>query len=266
MAKQPARRPAKSQRSSRKTGRAVPALTRKRSVRWDLIAAGVVVLALIGALGYRYVPQAIDQARIQQFVPSDDKPDPADQIEGVIKAEYAAGKHVRATERVAYDKSPAFGGPHDQYWATCTGIIYPQAIRTENAVHSLEHGAVWIAYDPGRLGQSDVSALKKKVEGKSYMLMSPYPGMESAVSLMSWGHRLGVDQVSDSRIDKFVTALRQNPNTHPEFGASCATAGGGFDPDAPPAFDPTPPGPDAVPLGEAPTTTPPARPEVNGGN
>jgi hypothetical protein len=93
--------------------------------------------------------------------------------------------------------------------------------------------------------------LRAEVDGKPYMFMSPYPNLDSTVTLQSWGHQLELDSVEDPRIRRFVTALRQNPNTHPEPGASCATSGTGFDPDAPPPFDPSPPGPDAVPLAPA---------------
>ncbi len=45
---------------------------------------------------------------------------------------------------VDYPESPPYGGDHDLAWADCTGTIYPEPIRSENAVHSLEHGAVWV--------------------------------------------------------------------------------------------------------------------------
>jgi hypothetical protein len=87
--------------------------------------------------------------------------------------------------------------------------------------------------------------LAARVNGKSYMLMSPYPGQSSPISLQSWGHRLEVDNADDERIDQFITALNQNPNTYPEVGASCSNPL--FSPETSP-FDPTAPGPDAVPM------------------
>ncbi len=112
-------------------------------------------------------------------------------------------------------------------------------------MHSLEHGAVWIAYDPDRITGTDRDALAALVEGKPYMVMSPYPGLASPISLQSWGHQLAVDTAGDSRIDQFVAALRQNQYTHPEPGASCAEVGAPyFEVDAPPAFVATPPAKD----------------------
>ncbi|CAM4338921.1 DUF3105 domain-containing protein [Nocardia ninae] len=273
MAGKPSRRPGTPKRPAAGTKRSkdpVRALTGGRRMRWDMVGAAVVIVALIGVLAYNYVPKYLDQADAQRYSPSAAQPDPSDRIDGVEKKEYPAGKHVAGSQRVAYNQSPPFGGPHDQYWATCTGMAYPQPIRSENAVHSLEHGAVWITYNADLVGERDVAALQAKVKGKPYMLMSPYPGLSAPVTLQSWGRQLEVDSADDKRIDQFITALRQNQNTHPEFGASCSTPGGGFDPNKPPPFDPTPPGPDAVPVEGAAAPAAPApgtaSPEVDGGN
>ena len=78
------------------------------------------------------------------------------------------------------------------------------------------------------------------------MVMSPYPGLDSPVSLQSWGHQLKVGDVNDPRIDEFISSLKQNQYTHPEVGASCDAIGpGGFDQDNPPPF--APPRPPARP-------------------
>ena len=218
----------------------------RRRLPWLLLAVVVVVVAAVAVVAYVLTSGADDEAR--DFSPSADNPDPSLGIEGVVTVDYPPAAHVQAPQRVAYDQSPPFGGAHDQYWATCTGIVYPEAIRSENAVHSLEHGAVWVTYDPDRLDDDDIAALAANVDGEPYTLMSPYPGLDSAVSLQSWGHQLKLDDVADPRISDFLTALRQNPNTYPEPGATCSTVRGGFDPADPPPFDPSAPGADAVPV------------------
>lgn len=240
-----------SKRGARTPKKAAVGTIGRRQPPWLLIGAAVAILMFTAGLAFYYVPKYREFSEAQRYVPDSSQPDPSDFIDGVSKQQYPAGKHVRATQRVAYDQAPPFGGPHDQSWATCTGEVYSSPIRSENAVHSLEHGAVWITYNADRLDNQAIGALRAKVEGKPYMFMSPYPNLDSPVALQSWGHQLKLDSVDDPRIARFITALRQNPNTHPEPGASCATAGPGFDPDAPPPFDPTPPGPDAVPLAPA---------------
>lgn len=221
----------------------------KREIPWFMIGAGAVLIALIALLTINLLPKYEEQAALERWTPSADNTDPSTEIPDVQIVDYPAALHVSADQRVAYDQTPPFGGPHDATWATCTGIVYPEAIRTENAVHSLEHGAVWITYNPDDLSADQVSSLAARVEGQQYTLMSPYPGLDSPISLQSWGHQLKVDNADDERIGQFITALRLNSNTYPEVGASCSSLpGGGFDPDNPPLFDPTAPGPDAVPM------------------
>jgi hypothetical protein len=140
-------------------------------------------------------------------------------ITGIVYKPEPDHNHVEGT--IIYDSSPPIGGNHSQYWADCSGTVYPDAIANENAVHSLEHGAVWITYQPG-LPSDQIATLTKQVAGVDRMLMSPYPGLKSAVSLQSWDYQLFVDSASDPRIAAFIGALRFNPNTTPESAATCS--------------------------------------------
>lgn len=110
-------------------------------------------------------------------------------------------------------------------------------------VHGLEHGAVWIAYNPAQITGDALELLRVRVEGKPYTTMSPYPNLDKPISVQSWGHQLKLDSASDERIDQFIAALRTNPyGAYPERDATC---------DAqiePGDFDATPPGPDAKPM------------------
>lgn len=179
-------------------------------------------------------PAAVD---LSAFVPSAENRDPSVQIDGIQVREYSAIRHVGPQQRVAYTVAPPMGGSHDQAWAACNGVVYPEPVRSENLVHSLEHGAVWITYDPELLDADGIALLAARVQGQPYLVMSPFPGLGRPVSVQSWGHQLGVDGAEDGRIDQFVVALRQNQYTFPEPGASCAEVGGGyFDQDAPPPF------------------------------
>lgn len=216
----------------------------------------IAILVLAGGVfGYYYV-QSADQHEQKSreeaaaaFTPSEGDPDPSARIDGVATEQYPGSVHVLPTERVAYDKNPPFGGPHDGFWAACNGTVYPNAVRNENMVHGLEHGAVWITYDPQRISGDALNKLKTGVEGKPFTMMSPYPGLDKPISLQSWGHQLKVDNADDERVDQFIAALRRNQNTYPEIGASCDAMGPGkFDPDNPPPFNPEPPGDDAKPM------------------
>lgn len=116
-------------------------------------------------------------------------------------------------------------------------------------MHSLEHGAAWITYQPDAVDEAARQSLRERVENEPYMLMSPVPTLDAPISLQSWGHQLEVERADDPRIDQFIHALRANRFTHPEVGATCQISGrGGFDPENPPPFQSGSPGPNAVPM------------------
>lgn len=123
------------------------------------------------------------------------------------------------TGKIAYTVTPPVAGEHNPTWQNCMGNVYPEQIASEHAVHSMEHGAVWVTYRPD-LPKDQVDALKSKVEGQEYMLMSPFPGLDSPISLQAWGYQLKVDNASDARIDEFIGSLRVNASVEP--GATCS--------------------------------------------
>jgi len=179
---------------------------------WGLIAAAVVVVVFAAAV--------IGYAVVQVNKANADKITSADQIADLKTYDYASGQsHV--TTPVTYTESPPVGGPHDPEWADCTGTVYDVDIRHENAVHSLEHGATWITYDPDTISDDDLATLKKLVDGRSGLLMSPYAGLTSTISLQSWNHQLFVDSASDKRVQQFVDFMTFNADFYPEVGASC---------------------------------------------
>ena len=219
---------------------------------YGTVAAVVAVVlfagAVFGFLYFQYDQGRTEREALAAFQPTAERQDPAAQIPDVTVQRYDAAGHVAPTERVAYQAFPPFGGPHDGIWAQCAGTVYDVPVRNENMVHSLEHGAVWIAYNPDQMTGEALQSLQARVQGQDYLMLSPYPGLESAVSLQSWGHQLMVASVDDPRIDQFIRALRLNQYTYPEVGASCEIPADAFDPANPPPFNAAPPGPDARPM------------------
>ncbi|RBY88320.1 DUF3105 domain-containing protein [Blastococcus sp. TF02A-26] len=135
-------------------------------------------------------------------------------------ADYAAGQsHVPGV--VDYDESPPVGGPHASAWADCTGSVYDVDVRHENAVHSLEHGAVWITYDPDALTDDEIATLAELVEGVPHRMMSPYEGLGAPVSIQAWNHQLTVESADDPRLAQFADTLTMDPANTPEPGATC---------------------------------------------
>jgi hypothetical protein len=188
----------------------------KQGVSWGPIilfsTVGVLALAIIAFAGYQVYENGLTwQQR-------------ADQISGIQdyrktdKALVAQRDHVWGPQ--TYKLQPPVAGNHNQNWQRCMGDVYPAAIANEHALHSLEHGAVWITYNPS-LPADQVEKLAKRVRGNDYMLMSPYPNQDKPISLQAWGFQLKVDNADDSRIDDFIKALRQNASL--EAGTPCSS-------------------------------------------
>jgi hypothetical protein len=126
-----------------------------------------------------------------------------------------AGDHTQGD--VDYAQTPPAGGAHNDVWQNCG--FYDEPITDEVAVHSLEHGAVWITYTPD-VPQDEIERLRDLSEGNDYVLVSPYPGQDSPIVATAWGKQLSLESAEDSNLERFVNAYTQGPQT-PEPGALC---------------------------------------------
>lgn len=120
---------------------------------------------------------------------------------------------------LSYKVHPPVGGDHNATWQNCSGAIYTAQIPDEHAVHSLEHGAVWITYRSG-LPADQIAELAARVRGHDYTMLSPYPGLDKPISVQAWGYQLKVDSADDQRLDQFINATRIA--AAPEPGAACS--------------------------------------------
>lgn len=125
------------------------------------------------------------------------------------------GQHSEGS--VDYDQTPPAGGEHNPVWQNCG--FYAEPVRSENAVHSQEHGAVWITYQPN-LSQEQVQQIQELANNNTHVLASPYPSLPSPVVASAWGKQLQLDSADDSRLKQFVRSFKQGPQT-PEPGAVC---------------------------------------------
>lgn len=146
----------------------------------------------------------------------------ANGIPGIVNYRKTSPDDLKASHEwgtLTYKQNPPVGGTHNYDWQDCMGEVYTAPIAKEQAVHSLEHGAIWVTYRPD-LPKDQVDKLAAKVTDRSFMLMSPYPDLDKAISLQAWGYQLKVDNANDGRIDRFIQALRQNASMEPQ--ASCS--------------------------------------------
>ena len=135
--------------------------------------------------------------------------------------------HVRDGEvpETPYSVIPATSGPH---WNTLgsqeSGFEsapagwgpYPRALPDQVLIHNLEHGGIGMHYDPTQCGEEQCQQFvdefsriaKEWTENETYtgFVISPYPGMESPITLTAWRHHLRLDEVDEPRILEFVNA------------------------------------------------------------
>ena len=92
--------------------------------------------------------------------------------------------HDHVAGPVTYSATPPVGGQHNADWMNYG--VYDKPLPSERAVHNLEHGAVWITYQPS-LPASEVSQLRTFVAKQTvspstegapsrYMDLTPYRG------------------------------------------------------------------------------------------
>ncbi|MFF1295236.1 MULTISPECIES: DUF3105 domain-containing protein [unclassified Streptomyces] len=126
---------------------------------------------------------------------------------------------THVTKTVKYPMTPPAGGDHDARWMNCNGDVYTKEVNSMNAVHSLEHGSVWVTYS-SKAKKADVEALAAKVKKTPYTLMSPYEGQTAPIMLTSWGRQRTATSASDPNVDTFFETDVQGEQT-PEKGATC---------------------------------------------
>ena len=128
--------------------------------------------------------------------------------------------HLQGT--IAYPRVPPAGGNHAPVWLNCG--IYDVAVPPEMAVHSQEHGAVWITYHPN-LPADQVETLRQLGRSQSYLIVSPLPDQSAPVIASAWGRQQSFASAGDAALREFVRMFRAGPQT-PEPGAPC-TGGAG---------------------------------------
>ena len=109
---------------------------------------------------------------------------------------------------------PPAGGPHFPVWLNPG--IYGSRVSDGEAVHSLEHGMVWISYNPDLLDEEQVAALRGVAEEfDNDVVLSPRPDNATPVAAVSWGRLLRLDDVDAELLRDFVVT---NRNRSPEPG------------------------------------------------
>ena len=150
----------------------------------------------------------VGSEEITNMLPADGKkPDPAqplpeDPPEG-IKV-YPATTNATVKGPIEYDREPPTNGDHDPLWQNCG--FYEEPIEDRHAVHSMDHGVVWITYRPN-LPAGQLEKLRSYGDER-YVLISPYPGQDAPVIATSWRVQLELKGADDPRLRQFVDQFR----------------------------------------------------------
>jgi Protein of unknown function (DUF3105) len=147
-----------------------------------------------------------------------------------------AQQHLAPGQPYTYKNRPATSGYHDPSPLPPTPKVYDTQPPETRAVHSLEHGAIFVYYLPeadGGLPQDVVDRLATIARGDRATFLAPYPDLtpDKALTLTAWNRRQscpvtarqGGTELSPSNaatiVNGFVTAFECTWNA-PENGAS----------------------------------------------
>jgi hypothetical protein len=166
--------------------RAKQVANRKRRTRTGL--AVLVAVVVVGAIGFVIVDKAT-----------------LDELPGVSKQAYEGRGHSAPGQAVAYATATPTSGLHAASSPRCG--VYSQQMPAEFAVHSLEHGAVVIWYQPS-LATDEISGLRAVVNRfDDRVVLSPNADLTQPVVATSW-NRLKAYNGADPELEQFIETYR----------------------------------------------------------
>jgi hypothetical protein len=150
----------------------------------------------------------VGNREITNMLPADGKkpdkarPLPENPPEGIEV--YPATTNKTLDGPIEYERTPPTNGDHDPLWQNCG--FYEEPIKDRHAVHSMDHGVVWITFSPD-LPSGQVDELRSYSE-EEYVVVSPYPGQDAPVVATSWRVQLELSGADDPRLREFVDGFR----------------------------------------------------------
>ena len=203
-------------RDRRARAAALQAAQRRAERRRTMLIIGAcaaVAVVILGAAAFALVDQQRQQDDLDRAASAS--------LTGVEDFDDLSRSHVDTT--VDYPQTPPVGGDHSQVWTNCG--VYDSPVDAMQTTHSLEHGAVWVGYDP-TLEEGQVEALTMLAQENDYVVLSPVDGVRSPITVSAWGTQLELDRADDPRLRVFLEKYQQGSQA-PEPGAACTGGVGG---------------------------------------
>jgi hypothetical protein len=176
------------------------------NLRWWLLATGLLAASIWGVAVFLAETRANNEnARLQQTLGT------TQYVTWKIAKQkpYGLGTltlfdHIKTGHTLGnliYTLQPPVGGPHRPTWQNCG--IYSVPLENGLAVHSLEHGAVWITYRPD-LNPATLSKLRTAATTWGRVLVSPYLRQNTSLVATAWGAQLRLIREDFGTLKRFV--------------------------------------------------------------
>ena len=154
-------------------------------------------------------------------IEDDPLPDQGDQalLQGVEQFPSQGTDHVASGTQVDYSTNPPTSGPH--YGSPAQPGFYTETPPLGNLVHSLEHGAVVIYYDPAALTPEAEASLRafarNHQDSWAAVIVAPNPNEnpESAYVLTAWRTMLRMDSYDAEVVRAFLAEYIGRGPEHP---------------------------------------------------
>lgn len=171
-----------------------------------ILLAAVVVVAYTVAIGGSDGSDGSDPSGVE----AEPLPDSGEQalLEDVQQHPNEGTDHVSPDTDVEYDTTPPTSGPH--YSGTVEAGFYTEAQPAGDIVHTLEHGAVVIYYDPDALPPEAEQSLKEWASAhtgtwKSVVVVpNTYESVDSPYVLTAWRHSLRLSDYDTEVVQAFL--------------------------------------------------------------
>jgi hypothetical protein len=129
------------------------------------------------------------------------------EIDGHPVRTFDASTFSHTNDPVQYETTPPVAGQHAPTPAACG--VHDTQIPDENYVHSLEHGAVAVLYDPAQVKAPDIKSIESIVSSfPDRTISAPYADMDTPIVVASWGEKMELDSLDQRAIRDYIAAFR----------------------------------------------------------